>query len=598
MSAVEPNSTTDIYVSSYIFDINFSSCNSHVATSHANGSINIFDYTIPYNTLDCLPLYSYNNLHNQSVRSIDYSNDGKYIYSVSSDRSMKRLDIEHNMIVDTVNNVHNTSINIVQCINENMVVSGDDDGYVNIYDIRAKYKSKDKRWTDGQPNISMQFNDAGDYISDLIFLQHKSYSLICASGDGYVYVYDLRGKGKSLAISDNMDTELLCITSCHNDSRILVGDRDHKLHIFTTDLYRWPSDHIIGHVQSIDSIITIDDNTVATGSSDGLIRLVQVQPNKMIGIIGQHNTVETLSKQYNQKLSSVDKVKSLDEMLHSSSDDDSEQHNNSIDNKAPEELHTSDFDSTSDDERTIDTTAILLGSDMPIERLRITEYNHRHYMVSTSHDNMIKLWNVDYLYEPDSDDGDENDVDESIDVDDTPIDHNTINNTQHLARIINQATDSDSEIDENDAGIVHSDIDDEENTELAESVGQPIDVSLFLSVNTASTSTPTKSDQQLNIRQNIKPHGLVEPVKTHKLTERDRKNQLLTKLRHKLAQKQSDALNYTNSDSSDGDDSLSNNSITASSNATVNDSSSKKRRRGKQIDDTTARHNSSFYADL
>ena len=33
----------------------------------------------------------------------------------------------------------------------------------------------------------------------------------------------------------------------------------------------------------------VDESTVLTGSSDGLIRAISLQPNKMIGILGDHD---------------------------------------------------------------------------------------------------------------------------------------------------------------------------------------------------------------------------------------------------------------------------------------------------------------------
>lgn len=62
------------------------------------------------------------------------------------------------------------------------------------------------------------------------------------------------------------------------------------------------TDRILGHPQSIDALVAIDENTVCTGSSDGLIRcvvsrelkqltqcrVVSVHPNKLLGVVGEH----------------------------------------------------------------------------------------------------------------------------------------------------------------------------------------------------------------------------------------------------------------------------------------------------------------------
>ena len=36
-------------------------------------------------------------------------------------------------------------------------------------------------------------------------------------------------------------------------------------------------------------MIKVDEDTVATGSSDGLIRLIQIQPDKLLTVLGDHD---------------------------------------------------------------------------------------------------------------------------------------------------------------------------------------------------------------------------------------------------------------------------------------------------------------------
>ena len=36
-------------------------------------------------------------------------------------------------------------------------------------------------------------------------------------------------------------------------------------------------------------MLKIDESTILTGSSDGLIRVVQLQPNKVLGVVGDHD---------------------------------------------------------------------------------------------------------------------------------------------------------------------------------------------------------------------------------------------------------------------------------------------------------------------
>ncbi len=85
----------------------------------------------------------------------------------------------------------------------------------------------------------------------------------------------------------------------------------------------------MGHPQSIDTLVKINEDLICTGSSDGIIRLVGILPNEFLGVIGDHG-------------------------------------------------------------------------DFPIERLRLSHDNN--LLVSCSHDNTVKFWDIRYLYEVDDED--------------------------------------------------------------------------------------------------------------------------------------------------------------------------------------------------
>jgi hypothetical protein len=47
-------------------------------------------------------------------------------------------------------------------------------------------------------------------------------------------------------------------------------------------------DRILGHPSSIDAMVKLDEDTILTGASDGLIRVMQLYPTKVLGIVGEH----------------------------------------------------------------------------------------------------------------------------------------------------------------------------------------------------------------------------------------------------------------------------------------------------------------------
>ena len=48
------------------------------------------------------------------------------------------------------------------------------------------------------------------------------------------------------------------------------------------------SDRFPGHPSSIDAMIKVDEETLLTGSSDGIVRIIGILPNKMLGLVGEH----------------------------------------------------------------------------------------------------------------------------------------------------------------------------------------------------------------------------------------------------------------------------------------------------------------------
>lgn len=68
----------------------------------------------------------------------------------------------------------------------------------------------------------------------------------------------------------------------------MVGTQDGVLAIFHWDWWGDLRDRIPGHPASVDTMVKLDEDTVLTGASDGLIRIVQLYPTKILGIVGEH----------------------------------------------------------------------------------------------------------------------------------------------------------------------------------------------------------------------------------------------------------------------------------------------------------------------
>jgi len=110
---------------------------------------------------------------------------------------------------------------------------------------------------------------------------------------------------------------------------VVCGSQDGILDIYSWGQWADISDRFPGHPNSIDTLAVINEEMLLTGSSDGLIRVVSIHPNKLLGVVGEH-------------------------------------------------------------------------ADFPIERIKLCPNNK--YLASCSHDDTVKFWNVEYLFDPEGSD--------------------------------------------------------------------------------------------------------------------------------------------------------------------------------------------------
>lgn len=197
-------------------------------------------------------------------------------------------------------------INSVKLLTENILATGDDGGVIKLWDVRTGSET-------------MEYTEHDDFISDFDF-DANSKTLVASSGQGTISIYDIR-KSKMVAMSANQDDELLSICIVKDRRKVVVGSQEGVLNIYSWGDWGDCTDRFIGHPNSIDTICKIDEDTVATGSSDGIIRyepvstpmhvspsesilffsadnifspvrassVIEILPNKFQGIVGEHD---------------------------------------------------------------------------------------------------------------------------------------------------------------------------------------------------------------------------------------------------------------------------------------------------------------------
>ncbi|MCO5563554.1 hypothetical protein L7F22_017199 [Adiantum nelumboides] len=250
--------------------------------------------------------------HSESCRALRFGEDGHYVLTASPDCSILATNIETGQSVARLTSAHRSPINRLINLTECTIASGDDDGTIKVWDTR-------------QNKCCNSFSPHEDYISDLEFASSTS-QLLGVSGDGTLSVCNLRSN-KVEAHSEFSEDELLSVVLVKDGRKVVCGSQEGVLLLYSWPYFKDCSDRFVGHPKSVESILKFDEDTVMTGSSDGLIRLISILPNKMIGVIGEH-------------------------------------------------------------------------ADFPIERLALC--SNRKVLGSASHDHVLKLWDVSYLHERDT----------------------------------------------------------------------------------------------------------------------------------------------------------------------------------------------------
>ena len=75
--------------------------------------------------------------------------------------------------------------------------------------------------------------------------------------------------------------------------KVVCGSQEGVLDIFDYSDIEDISDRFPGPPSSVDALLALDDDIVMTGSSDGVIRIISILPNKMLGACGRLRRLAT-----------------------------------------------------------------------------------------------------------------------------------------------------------------------------------------------------------------------------------------------------------------------------------------------------------------
>lgn len=280
----------------------FSPCASLLATGLIDGKILLHSYATPASESSIKLQYEISappeegreeeeeEEEEPSCRVLEFLNNGKWLLAGSANKSISFYDVDTAKLVQRMEGAHDSGISAAFCPlrdSPNIVATGDEEGVIKIWDLRVNSSSQKNK------GCLVTYSGHEDFISSFA-IHTKEKCLIAASGDGTLSVHDLRTNKMKLRTEEDADDEILSVAVVKEGKKIIAGTQSGVLNIYSWGAMKDCSDRFPGHPESVDALIKFDEDTVLTGSSDGCIRIVNVLPNKLIGVVGVHSSAEDL----------------------------------------------------------------------------------------------------------------------------------------------------------------------------------------------------------------------------------------------------------------------------------------------------------------
>jgi len=258
----------DIKTSDLITDISFHPDAEIIAVGNISGDLSVFKYSNEENSL-----HKKLKVSKKTIRGLEYNDSGSSLLTISKDKTFRILDVETWTVRSKFVKCHDSALYSCLSLDDNISVTGDEDGFVKMWDTRQ-----------GDTSI-MTYKRFDEYVSG--FLKIDGNTLLAASGEGTLQSFDLRAKRPDIQ-SEVYESELNCMSTVRSGTKLGVGSGAGTLYLFNKAQYGLHSDQFPGHPDGINSMISITDNVVMTGCEDGNIRAVHLYPHRFLGVVGQH----------------------------------------------------------------------------------------------------------------------------------------------------------------------------------------------------------------------------------------------------------------------------------------------------------------------
>lgn len=181
--------------------------------------------------------------------------------------------MEQGRLERRISKAHGAPINSLLLVDENVLVTGDDTGGVRLWDQRKE-----------GPLMDMRQHE--EYIADMALDPSKKL-LLTASGDGCLGVFNIRRRRFEL-LSEPQSGDLTSVTLMKYGKKVACGSSEGTIYLFNWNGFGATSDRFALRAESIDCMVPVTESLLCTGSTDGVIRAVNILPNRVVGSVGQH----------------------------------------------------------------------------------------------------------------------------------------------------------------------------------------------------------------------------------------------------------------------------------------------------------------------
>lgn len=132
----------------------------------------------------------------------------------------------------------------------------------------------------------MDMRQHEEYIADMALDPDKKL-LLTASGDGCLGVFNIKRRRFEL-LSESQSGDLTSVTIMKCGRKVACGSSEGTIYLFNWNGFGATSDRFALRAESIDCMVPVTDSLLCTGSTDGVIRAVNILPNRVVGSVGQH----------------------------------------------------------------------------------------------------------------------------------------------------------------------------------------------------------------------------------------------------------------------------------------------------------------------